>query len=524
MINKCLLYYNTIKYMKPGQLFYRLAKKTGLNCTIGCLPNLQFTKPKIIKTPIELDMDDVYLSRYNAKEIVSDKITFLNVSKDFDWNEKWTFDDQSDLWNFNLHYFDYLFSLVDEYKKTNDRKYFDKTIYCIESWIDKNPVGTGIGWSPYTIDLRLTNWISYYCIMYDEFVEEFKIKIEKSMHDQFVYLSKHIEKDILGNHYFEDLKTLILCSIFFNDNNMLHKALIEFKKECKEEILTDGMHFELSIMYHKIIFEGLLRITIALRGIGEPDNELERLISPMLDVAWSFEEGIERIPLFNDCGDNVAKSLKALQSVCEKYFEITPKFKAEFPYGGFYIYKDDNYKLIVDAGEIGPEYIPGHSHCDAMSFELYKNGKPVITNCGTYGYQCKERQYFRSTAAHNTVMINDTEQSQCWSVFRVAKRSKIKIIEKNESFIKIELEDYRRNIVYRTISITDKDIKIRDYSKGNQLSSYYHLLSDDISLYSECKMTESIQKYAPEYGICKNIRTCCFNEKNFVEVIIHVGD
>ena len=264
--------------------------------------------------------------------------------------------------NFNLHYFEYLFSMLLAYEKTGNRDYFDKTIFCIESWIKENPEGEGIGWSPYTIDLRLTNWISYYCMTEKKLPKEFKVRLIESIHRQYVYLSKHIEKDILGNHYFEDLKTLVLCSLFFQDNMMLQASLKAFKAECKEEILSDGMHFELSPMYHKIIFEGLLRVIVALRGNRIKETELENLIQPMLDVAWSFEEGLERIPLFNDCGNNVAKSIASFVKICKKEFEITPHFKSNLEDSGFYIYKWDNWKMIVDAGQVGPNYIPGYAH------------------------------------------------------------------------------------------------------------------------------------------------------------------
>ena len=61
--------------------------------------------------------------------------------------------------------------------------------------------------------------------------------------------------------------------------------------ECKEEILPDGMHFELSPMYHKLIFEGVIRVAVALKAKGYEDQEIEKYLQPMLDAAWSLEEG-----------------------------------------------------------------------------------------------------------------------------------------------------------------------------------------------------------------------------------------
>ena len=150
-------------------------------------------------------------------------------------------------------------------------------------------------------------------------------------------MSCHLEKDILGNHYFEDLKTLILCSLFFNNIPVLNASLKAFRKECKEEILSDGMHFELSLMYHKLILEGMIRVAVALRERGKPDAEIEHYLQPMLDVAWSFEEGLERVPLFNDSGNNVAKSLQALVTAGKKQFGIQPVYKAKFENSGFWM-------------------------------------------------------------------------------------------------------------------------------------------------------------------------------------------
>ena len=111
---------------------------------------------------------------------------------------------------------------------------------------------------------------------------------------------------------------------------------------------------------------------VALKDKGLDDCEVNAYLQPMLDAAWSLEEGLDRIPLFNDAGNNVAKSLQALVSACKEHFDITPEYKSRFIDSGFYIFKQNDWKLIVDAGQPGPAYIPGHAHCDAMSFELFK--------------------------------------------------------------------------------------------------------------------------------------------------------
>jgi hypothetical protein len=81
----------------------------------------------------------------------------------------------------------------------------------------------------------------------------------------------------------------------------------------------------------------------------------------------------------------------------------------------------------MDAGLIGPDYQPGHAHCDTLSFELSLDGARFITDTGVYHYkESPERSYSRCTAAHNTVEIDGAEQSEVWKSFRVGRRAKIR--------------------------------------------------------------------------------------------------
>jgi uncharacterized heparinase superfamily protein len=81
--------------------------------------------------------------------------------------------------------------------------------------------------------------------------------------------------------------------------------------------------------------------------------------------------------------------------------------------------------VVIDCGAIGPDYQPGHAHCDTLSFELVLGGRRVIVDSGVFDYQLsEERAYARSTRAHNTVVVDGKEQSEMWRVFRVARRAK----------------------------------------------------------------------------------------------------
>lgn len=467
-------YWHTVKYLKPEQIIHRITGKLGMDCSLGVKVSTDTPGGPIALLP-QLDFDPIFLRRFPLEKLMHNRITLLHESEEFDWDSTWKFENRTPLWNYNLHYFEYLFPLVNAWLETKQLCYLEKIEEIITCWIRRNPRNQGgAGWDAYPISLRLISWLSCYGYLENVLDEAFKQQLISSIAEQYAHLAAHLEKHLLGNHYFENLKTLVICSIFFHDEKMLATALRELKKQCREQILPDGMHFELSPMYHKIILEDLLRTAAALRLADRKDEELEKYLQPMVDVAYSLEEGLERIPLFNDCGNNVAKSLDALLLVAREAFAIDPQYKTHFPDSGYYIFKNGDWKLIVDAGQPGPDYLPGHAHCDAMSFELFHSGQPVLVNCGTFAYQCEERTFFRSTAAHNTVMCAGVEQSQCWGNFRMGKRSHISTVKFQDHSIRMELCDQSGNTIIRLITICENAIQIDDSSGPADTVSYLH--------------------------------------------------
>lgn len=527
MLEKLLLVRNTIRYLKPSQIFYRLRKAANLFCTLGVVPKKSYDKISLISPIPELDFDPIFLARFSADRLMKDQVALLHECETFHWNEPWRVPNRTPLWNYNLHYFEYVFSLIKAYKDTKDDQYCDKSKSIILAWIEQNPKkNKGVGWDSYPTAIRLTNWLSVYTYLEKEICadEPFRKAFVSSLWEQYNYLSRHLEKDLLGNHYFENLKALVLCSLFFDDEKMLKKSIEELHRQCCEQILPDGMHFELSPMYHKLIFEDVMRVGVALRGAGRKDAAIETYLQPMLDIAYSLEEGLNRIPLFNDSGNNVAKSLDAICAAAKEHFGLIPIYRDKFPDSGYYIFKRGEWKLIVDAGQPGPRYQPGHAHCDAMSFELFKNGKPIVVNCGTYAYQCKERGFFRSTAAHNTVMADGAEQSQCWGIFRMGKRSSVKIQTVGSDYIEMGLTDQKGAAVLRKIAITENSVVISDLSNnGCSITSYLHLLDSTVcDIATENAQKSEKQIYADEFGLANIVSGLCFFGDGQIRLIIHL--
>ena len=68
-------------------------------------------------------------------------------------------------------------------------------------------------------------------------------------------------------------------------------------------------------------------------------------------------------------------------------------------------------EFIMKCGKSCPNHLPAHAHSDLFSFDIFKNGNPIIAECGTsiYGNNSK-RKYERSSDAHNVLALSKNNQ------------------------------------------------------------------------------------------------------------------
>lgn len=84
---------------------------------------------------------------------------------------------------------------------------------------------------------------------------------------------------------------------------------------------------------------------------------------------------------------------------------------------GITVYRVGRYQCLLRAGSIGQKGKGGHAHNDQLSLTLAIDGKELFVDCGTYSYTPlpQERNRFRSTSAHNTLVVEGMEQNS-WSL------------------------------------------------------------------------------------------------------------
>jgi hypothetical protein len=92
--------------------------------------------------------------------------------------------------------------------------------------------------------------------------------------------------------------------------------------------------------------------------------------------------------------------------------------RRQFPQGGYYILGEQfetaaEVRIVADAGPLGYLSIAAHGHADALAFTLSVSGRPMLVDPGTFAYHTQRlwRRYFKGTSAHNTVVVDDEDQS-----------------------------------------------------------------------------------------------------------------
>jgi hypothetical protein len=82
------------------------------------------------------------------------------------------------------------------------------------------------------------------------------------------------------------------------------------------------------------------------------------------------------------------------------------------PETGYYVSRSAGAHLVIDGGPHGYRN-GGHAHADALALTLSVHGRPLLIDPGTGSYtgDAALRNRFRSTASHNTVVVDDRSQS-----------------------------------------------------------------------------------------------------------------
>lgn len=471
-------YFHTVRYLRPPQVYGRVLRKIVVGRPdLSPPPPLRAISARWLLPPTRPQ------SLFGAATV-----RLLNrehtLASSLDWNHP----EREKLWLYNLHYFDDL-NGHDSHNRA------DVHLAWMRRWVAENPVGIGCGWEPYPASLRIVNWIKW-ALRGNSLPDE----LRHSLAVQVRCLRATLEKHLLGNHLLANAKTLIFAGIFFEGPEAarwLQHGFSIFRDQLREQILSDGAHFELSTMYHCFVLEDVLDVFHLLQccpGVVADSQDwqarLTATAASMTDWLNAMCHPDGQIAFFNDAVFGIAASPERLAECLRVVSGAAPAASADrtvaLPASGYVRLQKGPAVAFLDTAAVGPDYLPAHAHADTLTFELSLFTRRVFVNTGVSTYTAgADRTRQRGTAAHNTVTVDGLDSSHVWGSFRVAHRARI--VERHvedgpQAVVWAAHDGYRRlrgRVVHRrTWSMDPSSLTITDELQGrhrHEIALRFHL-------------------------------------------------
>ena len=356
---------------------------------------------------------------------------------------------------------------------TGDEAYAREAIAQIESWIDQNPKWLGVNWqSSLELAIRCISWLwTIFLLLPSESLDESRLRrICRSLFAQLDHVYRYPSVYTSPNtHLMGEAAALFIAGVLFPElpraNNWRDFGAATLIDEMQKQVSSDGVYGELSSYYHCYAADFYLHVlALARRNRIQLPETVWNGLSGMLDFVVYLTRPDGTIPLFGDDDGGRVLALDALDYTSFRdglstgsvlFGRPDYKFQARgfreeslwllgadawpmfdslaaqppsepcraFAGSGYFIQRSGwgahDTHVTFDCGGLGIGS-GGHSHADALSLTVFSGGHEFLIDPGTSVYNCARewRRYFRSTAAHNTVVIDGKDQSEPGDTFR----------------------------------------------------------------------------------------------------------
>ena len=287
-----------------------------------------------------------------------------------------------------------------------------------------------------------------------------------------------------GNHTLSEAAGLIFAAKFYG-NHERAKVWLKvgqdlFLKEFMRQTYSDGSGLEQTNWYLKFIYD-LAKVTVPLI-----DNRLCQDIDDRLGVIEQYLADIKCNNSLASYGDSDSGyAINPFVNFVTKPISQLEGYKLFVDSGLVKIQRKDM-TVFFDVGNLGMPPSYGHGHADSLSVQVFHKGQCILsdTGTGTYNGSDELRRYFRSTAAHNTVVINKADQSVQSSRFMWKSDIKSVLIDSSDSdigtFVLAKHDGYKERyncVHYRGVFVSlEGELYIWDYVEGTDYHAdlYWH--------------------------------------------------
>lgn len=386
-------------------------------------------------------------------------------------------------WELNRHF---QFALLTKnYAASGDSKYLSEFIELFEDWNVKNPFLWGISWtSVMEVAIRCSNWCYAWCFLKkSDAPEKLLCQLHTGILNMADYIVNHYSRySSANNHLIVEAYAIGQTGILCNYTPWIKLAVDILTRELSLQNYSDGINKELSLHYQSFYMEamGLMMRLLIKNGIKVPDTwkpMLDKMCTYVANCMGDYGETV----VFGDDDEGKILDLqgganhyryvlglfslmmdkqytKLDEIVCENLHWLfgeaewnqalkkplyCPPISVCYKEGGNTILRSENRRILIgiDHASLGFGSIAAHGHADALSFQMFIDGKPIFIDPGTYIYHCnlESRNAFRKTENHNTVCINGKDQSEMLGAFLWGRKAECRLIDYSEMPDRIEI-------------------------------------------------------------------------------------
>ena len=427
-------------------------------------------------------------------------------------------------WEKNRHH--HLNVLAIAYVLTGDEKYSAEVADQLLSWIEQNPYLVGVNWThPLEQGIRLIAWLWCERLLrtsahYERaFGNDSPIWLSIYQHQEFIEKT-YSRGSSANNHLIGEMAGLFAVAVAYPifDESAKWEALSRkvLEAEAVKQTFGSGVNRELAFSYHIFALEFfLLAMFEAERTSKQFTSTYRSIMLNMFEVMPHLTDYGRNLPQFGD-GDEgmaiqlqnreerrdswlyrvgramlnanvpvpaegeLASSVLGFTHIPDAHWEHAEQSLAYVDAGLYLLTSkrgtDNEVFVLTDAGPHGYLSITAHAHADALSFAMSVGGKKILVDTGTFAYHTDEywRKYFRGTSAHNTVMVDNLDQSTQQGAFLWTQKAETTVHKWQSTANGGELvashDGYERLGVkhQRTLNLDGNNLTINDHMDGTE--------------------------------------------------------
>jgi uncharacterized heparinase superfamily protein len=279
----------------------------------------------------------------------------------------------------------------------------------VQRWIEENGRWSALPWRLDVIGQRLASWLGQHDFYGASADADFRALLLVHAGRQAHHLARSLPGGLSGSDLIVAIKGLVYAGLALPDGEpWLKRGLALLGRELARQVLADGGHVERSPSIHLM----LLRLFVDLRGVLRAADRplppgLQIAIDGMVPVLRLYQHGDGGLALFNDSNEEEGWQIDMVLNRAD----ARARAASAAPDTGFQRLVAGRTVVLVDSGAPPPPGYDTHAHAGTLSFEMSLGRERLIVNCGAHPGDPAWRRVQRNSAAHSTLVVEDTNSS-----------------------------------------------------------------------------------------------------------------